>query len=129
MSCPSQLKTVSRTRSGVGRRWASSGKCNMRLRHLPPMMRTLFFKARVKANGRAMTVRPIAGQSVLFRFHRPYHDGHHSIRIDPTLEGILDLGNGHICHRLHVVIQIGERQVVETDHGEVSDNLFIAVYS
>ncbi len=41
-SCPSQLKSVSRTRSGVGRRPCASGKRKTRRRHSPPMMRTVF---------------------------------------------------------------------------------------
>src|SRR5215470_857991 len=39
-SCPSQLKSFSRTRSGVGRRSAASGNRTRRLRQAPPMMRT-----------------------------------------------------------------------------------------
>src|SRR5262249_7945075 len=38
--CPSQLKRVSRTRSGVGRRPCAGWKRTRRLRHSPPMMRT-----------------------------------------------------------------------------------------
>ncbi len=38
----SQLNKVSRTRSGVGRNPGTSGKLKRRLRHSPPMMRSLF---------------------------------------------------------------------------------------
>src|SRR5208283_638915 len=38
-SWPSQLNSVSRTRSGVGRSDGRSGNCNLRPRHWPPMMR------------------------------------------------------------------------------------------
>ena len=54
MSCPSQLNTVSRTRSGVGRRSVWSGKVRTRLRHSPPMMRTLFLtsgRTKIKTYG------------------------------------------------------------------------------
>src|SRR5215831_13600519 len=40
-SWPSQLNTVSRTRSGVGLRSSASGNSTRRLRHSPPMMRTV----------------------------------------------------------------------------------------
>lgn len=39
-SCPSQLNTVSRTRSGVGRKSSRVGKWMRRLRHSPPTIRT-----------------------------------------------------------------------------------------
>ena len=45
---PSQLKRVSRTRSGVGRRPAASGKRTMRLRQSPPTMRRRFAPAPVR---------------------------------------------------------------------------------
>jgi hypothetical protein len=41
-SCPSQLNSVSRTRSGVGRSPDAAGKSTNRLRHVPAMMRTEF---------------------------------------------------------------------------------------
>src|SRR3954471_4665335 len=48
---PSQLKSVSRTRSGVGRSAAAAGNFTMRLRHFPAMMRT-----RLRPLGRAVIV-------------------------------------------------------------------------
>ena len=54
-SCPSQLNSVSRTRSGVGRRPGTAGKRTRRPRKAPPMMRTRF--ARELGNGGARVCR------------------------------------------------------------------------
>ena len=57
-SCPSQLNSVSRTRSGVGRSPATAGKRTTRPRKAPPMMRTRF------ADGQAGRSRGEAGKII-----------------------------------------------------------------
>src|SRR5687768_2447590 len=73
ISCPNQLKTVSRTRSGVGRRSISFGKVRTRLRHSPPMIRILFLIVRATKNEKNFRQEEVGSglglQKVLFTFH------------------------------------------------------------
>ena len=104
-SCPSQLNNVSRTRSGVGRRPSASGKRKTRRRHSPPMMRTEFIAGLLAAD----------------------HDGHQVFRRDVPGKCRADVGRRHFADILDVAIQVIERQPVESDHGDVVENLAITV--
>ena len=71
----------------------------MRLRHSPPMMRTLFFISQRECReleelfeaGNARQLKPLLIISVL----GSDHDNYHPVRIDAALKGILDLGNSY----------------------------------
>src|SRR5229473_4982432 len=103
-SRPSQLNSVSRTRSGVGLRSSASGNSMMRLRHRPPMMRT-----------------------VLGLVRRTDDDDRELFGIDAPRKGALDLREGHPLHAGRKFVEPVERQPVETDHGDLVEDLAVGI--
>src|SRR6267143_142480 len=103
-SCPSQLKSVSRTRSGVGLKSATSGNSRMRLRQRPPMIRT-----------------------VLGLVRRTDDDDRELFGIDAPRKGAPDLREGHPLHAGRKFVEPVERQPVETDHGDLVEDLAVGI--
>src|SRR5512134_1527032 len=91
-SCPSQLKSRSRTKSGVGRRLAAAGKRITRLRHSPPMMRT-----------------------ALLPFVRTDDHGDESLRPHVPGERCADVGRGDALDLAREVREPGLREPIEPD--------------
>src|SRR5262245_61813477 len=103
-SWPSQLKSVSRTRSGVGRKSATSGNSRMRLRQLPPMIRT-----------------------VLRLFRRTDDHDRELPGIDAGGERGADPLERHGLETRGVGVEPVERKLVEADHGELLEELAVGV--
>src|SRR5712691_11503450 len=103
-SCPSQLNNVSRTRSGVGLKSAASGNSMRRLRHTPPMMRT-----------------------VLGLVRRTDDDDRELFGIDAPRKGALDLREGHPFDARRKLVEPVERQPVETDHRDLVEDLAVGI--
>src|SRR6266853_6815216 len=103
-SCPSQLKSVSRTRSGVGLKSAASGNSMRRLRHRPPTIRT-----------------------VLGLVRRTDDDDRELFGIDAPRKGTPDLREGHLFDTRRELVEPGERQPVETDRRDLLEDLAVGV--
>src|SRR3989440_6022210 len=103
-SCPSQLNSVSRTRSGVGLKSAASGNWMRRLRHRPPMMRT-----------------------VLGLVRRTDDDDGELFGIDAPRKGAPDLREGHRFNARRELVEPGERQSVETDRGNLLEDFTVGI--
>src|SRR5947207_12794974 len=103
-SCPSQLNSVSRTRSGVGLRSAASGNSMRRLRHRPPTIRT-----------------------VLGLVRRTDDDDRELFGIDAPRKGTPDLREGHPFDARRELVEPGERQPVETDRRDLLEDLAVGV--
>src|SRR5690349_8286025 len=120
-SCPSQLNSVSRTRSGVGRKSLTEGKAITRLRQVPPTIRTRF-----RAAERATATSAPAGAGN-FAGIRSDHDGRHAIRIDAAPERVPNLRDRDALHVRNEFIEIRQRQTIEADDREIFLNLAIAI--
>src|SRR5688572_20595137 len=109
-SCPSQLKSVSRTRSGVGRRSVRAGKWMRRLRHAPPTILTSFALLRGKraSRERCTLLSELCGTLA----GRANHDRHHALGADAALKRAADLVGGDALDIAREVIQIGEREPI-----------------
>src|SRR5256885_2441183 len=103
-SCPSQLNSVSRTRSGVGLKSAASGNWMRRLRHRPPMIRTGLGLVR-----------------------RTDHDDRELFGIDVPRKGAPDLREGHRFDARRELVEPGEGQAVKTDRGNLLEDLAVGV--
>src|SRR6266704_4735627 len=103
-SRPSQLNSVSRTRSGVGLKSAASGNSMRRLRHRPPMIRT-----------------------VLGLVRRTDDDDRELFGIDALRKGAPHLREGHPFDARGKLVEPVERQPVEADHGDLLEDLAVGV--
>src|SRR5438093_1546393 len=103
-SRPSQLNSASRTRSGVGLKSAASGNSMRRLRHRPPMIRT-----------------------VLGLVRRTDDDDRELFGIDVPRKGAPDLREGHPFDARRKLVEPGEGQPVETDRGDLLEDLVVGV--
>src|SRR6266705_1073264 len=103
-SRPSQLNSVSRTRSGVGLKSAASGNSMRRLRHRPPMIRTVL----------GLVLRTDDDYRELFGSYAPR-------------KGALDLRDGHPFNARGKLVEPVERQPVETDRGDLLEDLAVGV--
>src|SRR5512134_981998 len=103
-SWPSQLKSRSRTKSGVGRRPAAAGNRIRRLRHSPPMMRT-----------------------ALLPFVRTDDHGDEALRPHVPRERGADLHRGHALDRAREFREPSLRQAVEPDDRPLVEELAVRI--